>query len=108
MNGRTYITDSINWNITRVVFSPPDSSGHQYPAEITLLQGSKHHNMIDTVSHTNNSLLEITHQQTNQSSFSENKEYNQSSSIRIWIISGILFVGGYVWWNIISSRKFNK
>lgn len=73
LNGRTYITDSINWNITRVVFSPPDSAGHQYPAEITLLQGNKYHNMIDTVSHTNNSLLELTHQQTNQSYFSENK-----------------------------------
>lgn len=108
LNGRTYITDSINWNITRVVFSPPDSAGHQYPAEITLLQGNKYHNMIDTVSHTNNSLLELTHQQTNQSYFSENKEYNQSSSIRIWIISGILFAGGYVWWNIVSSRNFNK
>lgn len=105
---KTFTVDSINWNITRVVFSPPDSTGRQYPAEITLLQGSKHHNMIDTVSHTDNSLLEITHQQTNQSSFSENKEYNQSSSIRIWIISGILFAGGYIGWNIIFPRNFNK
>lgn len=105
---KTFTVDSINWNITWVAFSPPDSIGHQYTTEITLLQGSKHHNMIDTVSHTDNSLLEIIHQQTNQSSFSENKEYNQSSSIRIWIISGILFAGGYIGWNIISPRNFNK
>lgn len=105
LNHTIYTIDSINWNITRVVFSPPDSIGHQYPAEVTSLQGNKHHKMIDTVSHTNNSLLEITHQQTNQFAFSENKEYNQSSSLRIWIISGILFAGGYVWWNIASSRN---
>lgn len=108
LNHKIFTVDSINWNITRMLFSPPDSIGHQYPTEMTLLQGNKHRNMIDTVSYTNNSLLEITHQQTNQSAFSENKEYNKSSSIRIWIIFGVLFAGGYVWWNIASSHNSNK
>lgn len=103
LSHKIYTKDSINWNITRMVFSPPDSVGHQYTTEITLLQGNKHHNMIDTIGHTNNSLLEIIHQQTNQSSFSENKEYNQSSSIRIWKIFGVVLIGGCVWWKACCS-----
>ena len=68
-NRKTFTIDSINWNITRVVFSPPDSTGRQYPAEIAFLQGKKHHSITDISSKTANSSVELTRHQTAVSSF---------------------------------------
>ena len=92
-NRKTFTIDSINWNITRVVFSPPDSTGRQYPAEIALLQGNKHHSITDTSSKTANSSVELTRYQTAVSSFSSENQYKQSSSVSIWIVAFVLLAG---------------
>ena len=92
-NRKTFTIDSINWNITRVVFSPPDSTGRQYPAEIAFLQGNKHHRITDTRSKTANSSVELTRYQTAVSSFSSENQYKQSSSVSIWIVAFVLLAG---------------
>lgn len=92
-NRKTFTIDSINWNITRVVFSPPDSTGRQYPAEIALLQGKKHHSITDISSKTANSSVELTRHQTAVSSFSSENQYKHSSSVSIWIVVFVLLAG---------------
>lgn len=90
LNRKIYTIDSINWNITRVVFSPPDSTGRQYPAEIALLHGNKHHSITDTGSKTANSSVELTRHQTAVSSFLSENQYKRSSSMSIWIVVFVL------------------
>ena len=92
-NRKTFTIDSINWNITRVVFSPPDSTGRQYPAEIALLQGKKHHSITDISSKTANSSVELTRHQTAVSSFFSENQYKHSSSVSIWIVVFVLLAG---------------
>ena len=92
-NRKTFTIDSINWNITRVVFSPPDSTGRQYPAEIALLQGKKHHSITDISSKTANSSVELTRHQTAVSSFFSENQYKHSSSVSIWIVVFVLLTG---------------
>lgn len=79
-----------------MVFSPPDSTGRQYPAEITLLQGNKHRTLTDTINKTNNLAVELTRQQATVSSLSSKNQYQQSSSAKVWILTAILLVGGGV------------
>lgn len=82
---RVYTTDSSNWNVTRLVLSPPDSSGRQYPAEITLLQANKLNHTTDTTGETHHSSLKATHEQATLSSSSSQKVYKQSFPLWIWI-----------------------
>lgn len=96
LNRKTFITDTMNWNITRVVFSPPDSTGRQYPAEITLLQGNKHRTLTDTISKTDHLSVESARRQTAVASSFFQNEYKQSSSVTIWVVALVLLAGGSI------------
>lgn len=89
LNHKIYTTDSTNWDITRLVLSPPDSVGRQYPAEITLLRANQLHHIADTVGETYHSSLKAIREQATLSSSSQ-KVYKQS--FPVWICVAVLVV----------------
>lgn len=108
LNRKTFITDTMNWNITRVVFSPPDSTGRQYPAEITLLEGNRHHTLTDTISKTNHLSVESARRQTAITACSSQNQYKQSSyPVWIWGVGAVVLIGGYVLFKIFSVNHKN-
>lgn len=88
--------DSINWHLTRLILSPPDSTGRQYPAEIAWLKGDRRHIASDTTESTTTTALKATRVQTASSSVASQKEYKQSFPAWIWIAGAIvlLLLGG--------------
>lgn len=94
---KIFTADSINWDMTRVVFLPPDSTGRQYPAEITLLQGNKHRTLTDTISKTDNLSVELARRQATVAAFSSKDQYKQSSfPVWIWGVGIAVLIGGGV------------
>lgn len=80
------VMDSINWNMTRLVLLPPDSTGRQCPAEITILQGNKYSVLTDTIEDRRHSSLEVVREQASLSSSSSQKVYKQSFPLWIWMV----------------------
>ena len=70
--------------MTQLVLLPPDSTGRQYPAEITVLQGNKHSVLADTVEDRLHSSQEVVREQASLSSTSSQKVYKQSFPLWGW------------------------
>lgn len=106
-NHTTFTADSINWKITRVALLPPDSTGRQYPAEITLLEGNKLHNVTDTIKETSHSSLILTGGQTDLSLSSSEKKQSQSFPVWLWFAAGVFIF--YILFRLLySSTRFSK
>lgn len=86
---RIFTADSINWNMTRLVLLPPDSTGRQYLAEITVWKGNKHSVGTDTIENRQHASLDVVREQGSFSSSSSQKVYNQSFPVWIWIVGGV-------------------
>lgn len=94
---RISVEDLIDLNMTRLVLLPPDSNGRQYPAEMTILQGNRHHLLVDTTSDRQFSSIEVVSEQTSLSSSSSQKVYKQSIPLWMWVVGGgtlLIFLSG--------------
>lgn len=89
-NRRISVMDSIDWNMTRLVMLPPDSTGRQYPAEITLLQGNKHSVLADTIENKRDSSRKVIRGESRLSSSSSQKVYKQSFPVWGWMTGGMV------------------
>lgn len=90
-----YTADSMDWNISRLVLTPPDSSGRQYPATITLITGKASGHTTDSAGETHHKVVNATNESIRQSSSLSSQEYEPPVRIwRWWIICGIILFSG--------------